>query len=41
MTSVKGRSMSASLLKIGRMLDGLEHEEGTQNLCSGAAWDCA
>ena len=29
MTGVKGQSMSASLLKIGRMLGRSEHEEGT------------
>ena len=35
MTSVKGQSMSDSLLKTGRMLRRLEHVEETRKLCLG------
>ena len=39
MISVKGQSMSASLLKTSRILGRLEHDEGeTRKLCLGV--DC-
>ena len=41
MTGVKDQSMSASHLKIERMLGRLEHEEGVQKLFSSVdCFDC-